>query len=199
MKKLLVILAVLVAFAASASAQAPTPFSVYAGGALSLPQSDAFKASFDNGYHGFVGLGFKVAPILQVIGKVEYHTFKFDFDNSVGSAGFTGGTNKMIMFGLDGKLSPNLPASPVKPYFLGGLGLANIKQSEFEGPASLSLSLFNSIITESQTKVYFNVGAGADLLSNPAFGIFAQVRYVSISTDGESAAFVPISLGVRFF
>lgn len=201
MKKLLVILAVFVAFAASVSAQAPapTPFSIYAGGALSLPQSDAFKASFKNGYHGFLGLGMKVAPMLQVIGKVEYHTFKFNFDNAAGFDGYTGGTNKMLMYGVDGKLSPSVPASPVKPYFLAGLGFANIKQSEFEGPSSLSLSILNEVVSESQTKLYFNVGAGADLVANPAFSIFAQARYVSISTDGETAAFVPISLGVRFF
>jgi hypothetical protein len=31
------------------------------------------------------------------------------------------------------------------------------------------------------------------------FGFFAQVRYVSIATDGESEKFIPFTLGLRFF
>ena len=199
MRKLFLILAVLFAFAAHASAQAPTPFSVYAGGAFSLPQSDAFKSAFKNGYHGFAGVGFKMSPMMQLIGKLEYHVFKFDFENNQSMDGYSGGTNKMLMFGADVKFSPKLPAAPVKPYLLGGLGVAHIKQSEFDGPQSLSLSVFNSYVSQAQTKLYYNLGAGIDLASSPTFGLFAQARYVAITTDGETSAFIPISLGLRFF
>lgn len=202
MRKLWMVLAILIAFAAGASAQVPSPFTVYAGGAFTMPTSSNFSDNFKTGYHGFAGIGYKMAPNFQVIGKIEYHTFKFNFDQSAlfaGLSGYSGGTNKMLMFGVDGRLSIGVPAAPISPYFLGGVGMANIKQSEFSGPTSLTLSVLNQLITESQNKVYFNIGAGMELGSGPAFSIFGQVRYVSIATDGESSGFIPISLGVRFF
>ena len=200
MKKLVMILAILFTFTVAASAQtpAPTPFSIYAGGALSLPNSpDAFKDGFKTGYHGLLGLGFDVAPKFQVIGKVEYHTFQVDFDESMSE--YSGGTNKMWMFGADAKFNPSLPALPISPYVLGGVGFANIKQSEFEGPASLSLSLLNEFVSESQTELYWNLGVGTELKTSPMFSLFAQARYVSIQTEGESSSFIPISLGLKFF
>jgi len=202
MKKLLMILAILFAFGASASAQMPSsPVSFYAGGALSIPTApDSFKDTFKNGYHGMLGVGFDVSPMLELVGKVEYHTFKFDFDGSeVFSTDYSGGTNKMWMFGGDLKFSPSLPALPVSPYVLGGLGLANIKQSEFDGPTSLALDLFNEAISDSQTKLYWNMGAGFTLKTGPAFSLFAQARYVNITTEGESSAFIPVTVGLKFF
>ena len=88
---------------------------------------------------------------------------------------------------------------PVKPYVLGGLGMASIQQSEFEGPASLTLSVLNAYIPEDQTEFYWNMGAGITLMSSPAFSLFAQARYVSIATEGESSSFIPITLGFKFF
>jgi len=200
-KKLFTLLAILIAFTAvSASAQNPSPFSLYAGGAISMPQSpDGFKDGFKTGYHGSIGVGYKVMPNLQLVGKLEYHTFKVNFDNTPGMEEYSGGTNKMWMYGVDGRYQFSLPAAPVSPYVLGGLGFANIKQSEFEGPASLGLSVLNEMISESVTEMYWNIGAGVQLASGPAFSVFAQARYVSIATEGESAAFIPITLGLKFF
>jgi len=198
MKKLMMILAILLAFAVGASAQAPSPFSIYAGGALSIPNSpDGFKDGFKTGYHGMLGLGFKVAPPLQLIGKVELHSFQVNFDESMSE--YSGGTNKMWMYGADAKFSPSLPALPVHVYGLGGAGFATIKQSEFEGPASLSLSILNEMVAESQTEMYWNVGAGFELPTGPMMSLFAQARYVQIQTEGESSSFIPITLGFKFF
>ncbi len=200
MKKLMMILAILIAFTASASAQVPSsPVKLYAGGALSIPTGgDAFKTTFKNGYHGMVGVGFGFGPMFEMVGKVEYHTFKLDFD-AVGMDGYTGGNNKMWMYGADMKFSPSLPALPISPYVLGGIGVASISQSELQGPSSLSLSLLNEVITESQSKFYWNMGAGFNLKTGPAFSLFCQARYVNIATDYESASFIPVTVGLRFF
>lgn len=200
MKKILAILTVLLTFGAVASAQMPSsPVSLYVGGALSIPTApESFTTSFKYGYHGSLGVGFDLNPAFELIGKVEYHTFNFDFDQA-NMTDYSGGTNKMWMFGADAKFSPSLPSMPVKPYFLGGIGMANIKQSEFEGPASLSLSILNAFISEDQTKFYWNMGAGFSLMSSPAFSLFAQARYVSIATDGEASSFIPVTIGVKFF
>lgn len=197
----MMLLAILIAFSAgSAIAQVPTPFSLYAGGAISLPQSpDGFKDGFKTGYHGSIGVGYKLMPNFQLVGKLEYHTFKVNFDNMPGAEGYTGGTNKLWMYGVDGRYQFSLPAAPISPYVLGGVGFANIKQSEFDGPTSLTLSVLNEAVSQSTTKMYWNLGAGTTLATGPSLSLFAQVRYVSIATEGESSSFIPITLGVKFF
>ena len=200
MKKIIALIAILIAFGTGAFAQVPSsPVSLYAGGAISIPNSpDSFSDSFKNGYHGMLGVGMSVSPMLELVGKVEYHTFAFDFD-AADMADYTGGTNKLWMYGADVKLSPSLPALPIKPYALGGVGFASIQQSDFEGPTSLTLSVLNEYIPESQTEFYWNLGLGANLMSSPAFSLFAQARYVNIATEGESSSFIPITLGLKFF
>lgn len=198
MKKVLAILAILLTLGVAASAQVSSPVSFYAGGAMSFPTApDAFKNSFKNGYHGLVGLGFHANPLMEFVAKVEYHTFKFNFDAA--NTEYSGGTNKVLMFGGDLKFNPSVPGLPVSPYILGGLGMANIKQTEFSGPASLTLSLLNEVVAQDQTKLYWNIGGGANLFSGPKFSIFAQARYVSIATDNEASSFIPVTVGLKFF
>lgn len=189
-------------FVASAvSAQMPSkPFSLYAGGALSVPMGDGFKAGWNAGYHGMAGVGFNAIPMMQLVGKVEYHKFGSNF--SLGT-GYEGGAASVIMFGADARMAPSLPAFPMKPYFLAGVGMAKVSYADLTGPASLSLAetalldIWNNV-WEDQTKFYFNIGAGMEVISTPAFSIFAQARYVSIATDFVTTAFVPITVGVKF-
>ena len=199
MKKLMTILAILLAFSVSASAQVPSsPVSFYAGGALSLPSGpDSFKAMYKNGYHGMAGVGFSMTPMIELVGKLEFHAFPFDFGDA--ATDFSGGTNKMWMYGVDAKVSPSLPALPIKPYALLGVGMASISVSEFSGSDVLATSLLNSVIAEGQTKMYWNIGAGFGLMNTPVLSLFVQARYVNIATDGESSQFIPITIGAKFF
>jgi hypothetical protein len=57
----------------------------------------------------------------------------------------------------------------------------------------------NRTFPEKQNKLYYNIGAGVELGGGPAFAFFAQVRYVSIATSGNATAFVPITVGLKFF
>lgn len=195
MKKSLLIVACVVILALSASAQVPNPFSFYAGGALSLPSSpDGFKNGFKTGYHGLVGAGYKMGPGFQLVGKVEYHTFAFDF---AGLSGLDGGDSKMWLFGADGRFSFGLPAAPVKPFAFAGLGIANVKQSDITG--SVLGTSVNLSFPGSQNKLYYNFGGGVELKTGPSFSLFGQVRYVSIATEGSNTAFVPVTVGLKFF
>jgi hypothetical protein len=201
MKKLFLALIILIAFGVSASAQVPTPFSLYAGGAISLPQSpSAFKDGYKSGLSGMVGFGWKLMPNLQAVLKAELHSFKVDFAQqglATSYPALTGGTNNMWMFGVDGRYSLGLPAAPIKPFLIGGAGLASISQTDFAGdPLATSL---NSVLPTSQSKMYWNIGAGVELKGTPLMGLFAQVRYVSVATDGTASNFVPITLGLKFF
>lgn len=208
MKRVLLVLCLVLVFAGLSSAQVPNPVptvpvSIYASGAISIPASpSSFKEGFKTGFHGSLGVGLKLSPAFQLIGKIENHQFSVDFDNSLllsTIAGIDGGKNKMWMYGVDGKYSLGLPAAPLKPFLLGGLGFANVKQTEFSSTDPLATSVLNSVLPASQTKVYYNIGGGIDLKSSPAFGLFAQVRYVSVATSGSSSSFIPFSVGVRFF
>ncbi len=202
MKKVWLVALFCLALAAGASAQVPMPFSIYAGGLISVPSApEGFKQSFKNGWHGSVGLGFNMSPAFQVIGKVELHSFAIDWKSSDFAAyeGVEGGTNKVWMYGADLRFAPNLPAAPLHPFVLGGVGLASMQQTDFSGTNTLATSQLNGLIPDNQSKLYYNFGGGVEMKMGPAFNLFAQVRYVSIQTDGESSAFIPLTLGLKFF
>lgn len=201
MKKTCIALVVLMALASAAGAQVPSPFSLYAGGLISMPQSPStFKDGFKNGWHGTLGLGWKLMPNLQAVAKAEVHSFGMDFEQvglATSNPNLAGGTNRVMMFGVDGRFGVGVPAAPVKPFALAGIGVAKVDFTEFSGDA-LATSL-NAAYPEAQTKMYWNIGAGFELKGTPMFGFFAQIRYVSIATDGEPEKFIPLTLGLRFF
>jgi opacity protein-like surface antigen len=201
MKKYVFVMVALFAFASVASAQVPNPISLHFGGAISIPNSpDAFADAYKTGYHGWAGVGYKVMPNLQIVGKIEFHTFKLDVDSDPLLLGtdISGGKNNMWMFGVDGRYSFAMPTSPLKPFVLGGLGFARMSMTDLEGSNPLIAS-FNEFKPEAQTDVYFNVGAGVELKTAPMWNMFLQVRYVSVATEGSSSSFIPVSLGVKFF
>lgn len=195
MKKAFLILGIVFVFALGASAQVPTPLSFYAGGAISLPTSpDGFNDGYNMGWHGTAGVGYKFAPLFQVMGKFEYH----DFAANLEGLPLDGGNAKVAMFGADARYSMNMPTFPLKPYFFGGGGLAHVKLDEYSGP-SLMTSVLNVGLPYTQDKMYWNFGAGFDFKTGPAWGLFVQGRYVNIATEGEAISFIPVSVGVKFF
>lgn len=196
MKQTLLTAACVIVLALGVSAQVPVPFSLYAGGAFSVPSSpDGFKDTYKTGYHGLVGLGYKMGPGFQAVGKIEYHTFSFDFS---GVSGLDGGNSKMWLFGGDGRYAFGLPVAPVKPFVFGGFGLASIKYDDFGGNLTLATAL-NDALPDTQNKVYYNFGGGVELKAGPTFNLFAQARYVSIATEGSSTTFIPVTVGLKFF
>ncbi|MEW6413066.1 MAG: outer membrane beta-barrel protein [Candidatus Zixiibacteriota bacterium] len=200
MKKTVLICAVTLLFAVGASAQVPSPISVYIGGALSVPSSGNFNAGWQMGYHGMAGVGYKLSKNLMLSGKIEHHTFFFDLADFFG---VDGGDTKVWMYGIDGRYTLNLPAIPLKPYVKAGSGIAKISWQEFESTdpsTTLTAAVLNAGITEaSASKVYFDIGGGIELKAIPAFGLFAEARYVSVATDGERMSFVPMTIGLKFF
>ena len=196
MKKVAFTLCIVLVFAIGASAQISKPFTVYAGGGMSLPMSpDGFKDVQKTGYHGTVGLGFNVIPMFQLVAKIEYHSFTADQTEYSLALGTTedveGGTFTPLMFGADARYAFNLPAAPLAPYVFGGAGLARVSWSDVSyGTTTLAF--------EDQTKFYYNVGAGFEFDISPMASLFVQGRYVSIATDNDPTVMVPISVGIKF-
>ena len=197
MKKLFLITVLTLACAAVASAQVPVPFSLYAGGLMSFPNAPTeFKDAYKNGFHGMVGLGYKAMPVLQLVGKAEYHHFGYDLSQI---DGVSSGARAVWLFGGDLRVGLNLPASPIKPYILGGGGLARVTFTPFEGTNLSLTTALNDVLPAAQNKFYYNFGGGFEFKIAPIASLFAQVRYVRISTDNEATSFVPLTLGLKFF
>ncbi len=197
MKKLVLVIGSLVVLAAAAAAQAPVPFSIYAGGLVSIPNGPSeFKDAYKNGYHGSLGLGLKTMPMTQLVAKVEYHKFAYDQANN---AGLTGGAQNVWLFGADLRFAMGAPVAPFKPFIFAGGGLAKITFGEFNGPDLLSTAVLNSSLPNDQSKFYYNLGAGLEFKFAPMIDLFAQARYVSISTDNQKTSFIPITVGLKIF
>ncbi len=185
----------LLIFATAGWSQLPSkPFNLYAGGGISNPTSpDAFKEGWKLGFHGSGGLGinFGVVPNFQIIGKVEFHTMPFDWDKA-GLPDASGGAFQVLMFGADGKFALGVPAAPMKPFVIGGAGIAKISVSDITNAGS------TVAVDADETDFYFNVGAGMEFGSGPAMKFFILARYVHIATEGESTAFIPVTAGIKF-
>lgn len=187
---------------AGVSAQVPAkPFSLYAGGGVSVPSADrTFKDFYHPGYHGFAGVGFSTMPMIQLVGKVEFHNFSSKFSLI---PDLDGGEKKILMFGVDARLAPSMPMMPLKPFFLVGAGLGKITNKDFTSPVTLAGTDLTDLAElnagrPDESKFYYNIGVGLELFSNPAFSLFVQGKYVSIASDNTSTQFVPISLGLKF-
>ncbi len=188
----------LAAATTSAEAQVPkSPVSFYAGGLISLPQSEGFSDLYGNGFHFFGGVGLKMLPV-ELVGKIEFNSFAAE-DGGFG-LDITGGDNSLLLFGVDAKKAFGAPAVPLKPYVLGGLGIAMISVGDFETNNPLATSTVDLLNqTEDVSEFYYEFGAGVELATTPLFSFFAQARWVSIQTDGEATNYIPISLGIKFF
>jgi len=196
MKKVLVILGILLAVAVGCNAQG-LPFSLYVGGAVSIPTSpDGFKETYNTGYHGTLGAGYNFMPNFQIIGKAEYHRFSYDFADL---SDIDGGANKLWMFGADGKFSLNAPVFPFKPFLFGGVGMAKMQFGEFSGDNLSLVTAYNDATLGDQSEFYYNIGVGGEYKMGPAWSFFVQARYVNVNTEGDAWVFVPVTLGLKFF
>jgi opacity protein-like surface antigen len=196
MNRVILALSMAILLVTGASGQDVKPFSLYVGGGLSVFASpNEFKDAYKTGFHGSGGLGFNVAPMFQVIARVEYHTFSMKEMTSplIPPGSFLeGGTFSALMIGGDAKLSPSMPGSPFKPYVLGGVGIATIKTADV---TVTGLPYGPSV---SDTKLYVNFGGGLEFKAGLTLALFVQGRYVLISTEGDSISYIPITVGLKF-
>jgi hypothetical protein len=145
---------------------------LFAAGAT-LPIGD-FADGVETGYHGIVGLGIK--PPLAPIGARIEGMFN---DNA-----FKGGADASFRI-LAATANVTYTAIPTA-YFIGGLGMYNAKCAGSCG-----------LLTESDTKVGFNVGGGLNIPLT-GLGVFVEARLHIVSTEGESTKFLPITVGIKF-
>ena len=103
MKRIALVLAVLLMFALTASAQSQIKPVFYAGGGLGMPLSpEAFKDGWKMGLGFGGGVGAQFTPNIEVIGKFFYNTFGLDVPDVEGVT-IDGGDLQFIEFGADMK------------------------------------------------------------------------------------------------
>lgn len=165
----------LVFSASTVQAQKPMSFGIAIG---------ASKATGDGsdqvnlGYHALGTLAW-APPTLPVGIRFDamFNTFGFD----------GGGDSKLNIMGVNANATWGMPmaASPISPYLIGGLGMYQAKITNCD------------LCGDSETKLGFNVGVGTKFALS-GFGTFAEIRYHSIQTEGQSTTFIPISFGIMF-
>ncbi|MEZ5359373.1 MAG: outer membrane beta-barrel protein [Candidatus Zixiibacteriota bacterium] len=191
MKKVLFTLGLLLLCVTFASAQVSKPFSAYVGGGLSLPQGD-YADFYKTGYHGMGSIGFGFMPMLQGLGKVEYHSFPVDAD-------LVSNDISVIMYGLDAKLSPSMPAAPIKPFALAGIGLATLKTD-----ITLDLSGLGTgyapvdVGTAQTTEFYYEIGGGFEMKATPSLNLFVMARYITVTNSLQDFNYLPVTVGLKF-
>ena len=171
----------------------PKPFDVYFGiGATFGSAPQEFTDMHKEGYHLFGGLGFNMMPMIQIVGKVEYHSFSKDFDEFFPSIDdLDGGKRRILMFGVDGRIGANVPTAPVSPYLFAGIGFARVSESDLTTAVEIAFD------QPKDTEFYLNLGGGIDFKFLQVFKPFVQGRYVNIKQDGDNLVMIPITGGLK--
>ena len=176
----LALFAVLFLVAAGASAQGSSGlhWGLFGGG--TLPQGDAEDA-FDTGWHGGGLLVFNI-PVIPVGLRIDAAYHKLDPVDSAASPGdaeiLAATADVTVGFGL----------LVLKPYVVGGVGYYRLDFTDESLPSAFSG-------TENETG--WNAGAGVSFRIRKV-DVFVEARYHSVSTEGESFQFVPVSIGLAF-
>lgn len=145
------------------------------GAGLSLPVGD-FKTCCNLGWLGQV-----VAGVTGKSGMIGGRIDGMYAANKIkgGSSTYSAGTFKLFGANADIVLTPGKRPAKVHPYILGGVGFYNAK------------------VTASETKFAFNIGAGLQIHAGNRMDVFAEGRFISVSTETKTN-FIPISIGLRW-
>jgi len=178
------------------SAQVPVkPFTAYLqGGLTTINSPEIFNDSHKTGFNISGGVGFSIAPMFQVVGKLGYHAMSKDWVIPEGET-ITGGKVKVVTYGLDMRFSPATLVMPIKPYAYGGLGFAKISESDIES-SFIPFASLSAI--QNQTKFYYNAGAGIEFSAGPVLKMYLEAQLLNIKTESDDLRLIPISLGIKF-
>ncbi|MCP4685475.1 MAG: porin family protein [bacterium] len=188
MKKALIVLIVFMLSSSALHAQSPTPFKVYLGGGIApLVGPDNLADSTKLGYGLTLGLGYQMSPIFHIVGKYEYFRINNNLD-------VDGGTLPISLLGVHSQVGVGMPTSSIQPQVMAGAGVAFVSRSEALVGGEIIVPKANS-----KSYAYFDVGLGVEVKSQAKVRVFAQARYVHISSENEAITLIPITVGIRLF
>ena len=165
----------IVAAAPVAQAQGYNPFEIGASGGIAFPTGDLSDA-VGTGYNIAIHAGYK-SQFMHIGIRAEAAWNQFSLDQGDGNANIPAFT---------GNVTYGLPmATGFSPYFIGGAGLYR-PNVEFNGASS-----------EAENDFGWNVGGGIKIPLS-GFETFIEARYHSVSTNGRTLSFVPLTVGITF-
>ena len=167
----------LAAAAPAAQGQGYNPFQIGASGGIAFPTGDLGTAT-NTGYNIAVVVGYKpqLLPV-SVRAEAAYNQF-----------GFNGGGGSINIPSFTGNLVYELPLGVgFTPYAIGGAGLYRLSAG-FTGGGS----------TAAENDFGWNIGGGIKIPLSTSFETFVEARYNSVNSNGSTATFIPVTVGILF-
>lgn len=166
--------ALVAAVSTAADAQAASKgLGVYGG--IAMPMGD-FGDAADLGFQ--IGGQYSM-PLKNALGlRINADWNRFGLPDDVDGSWTLLGAMANVTYNIES-------GSGLKPYVLGGLGFYQY-----------SLDIGGTNVGD-DSGVAFNVGGGFNFMMGGR-NLFAEVRYVSISADGDPLSMLPVSIGIRF-
>jgi opacity protein-like surface antigen len=165
-----------IAAAAPAQGQGYNPFEIGASGGIGFPTGDLSDIA-GTGYNIAVHAGYK--PQYMPIGiraEAAWNSFSLESANgNVDIPAFTGN----LTFGLP-------LGTSFSPYIIGGAGLYR-PNLDVGGATS-----------DTENDFGWNIGGGIKIPLSSSFDTFIEARYNSVSTNGATLSFVPLTFGITF-
>lgn len=165
--------------AAASSAQAQygyNPFEIGASGGIAFPNGDLGNGT-NTGYNIALAVGYRpqYTP-LAIRAEAAYNQF-----------GFSGGGGNINIPAFTGNIEYALPLGmSFSPYVIGGAGLYR-PSVDITGGGNAAENHFG-----------WNAGGGVKIPFSSSFKTFIEARYNSVSVNGGTLNFVPITFGVMF-
>ena len=166
---------------AAGSAEAQKPFSFGIAGGVSMPQGK-YGDIAGNGYHATaaLGLGLPLVPVgLRIEGSYNRFALSDEMEAVVGESG----SWSLASATANLTYSLPLPAVVLSPYVIAGAGM-------YMGNCSMDNC-------DSQSDLGYNAGVGLKFKAL-VFSAYAEARYHSVQTEGESTNYMPITIGFMF-
>ena len=167
----------LAATASVAPAQGYNPFEIGATGGIAFPTGDLGNSA-NTGYTIGVAVGYRsqYSP-LAVRAEANYNQFGLQGTGggNINIPSFTGNVEYAVPLGMS-----------ISPYLIGGAGLYR---------PSVDLGGGN---TGTENHFGWNVGGGVKIPLSSSFQTFVEARYNSVSINGGTLNFIPVTVGVMF-
>jgi opacity protein-like surface antigen len=183
-------------------AQDTSKFNLAVGTGIALPIGE-FADVYNLGFHIGGTFDVKVAKNILLFGDLRYSSFSAGTEGwgFPSNATIKGGTFMPFSIFAGAKYIFLPPPSKINVYGCAGIGLCMLSTSDLTAHYIIHTTWYTADVTsttqfKSETDFALLFGGGAVYQLSPKLGLFGEIRYVSIFSEGESTQFIPIILGV---
>jgi len=184
LRKPLVILIIVLLGSAAHAERTSTITGILGGGASMV--SGEFSDLWKLGFNAFLGARIRVAPDLQLVPKVEYHSFSL----VQGASPVTGGRLSSLLFGGAAIMEVGSSRSSTRPFGIGGGGFTSVSISAMKSGGE-------SVGRVEETRPYFELGLGLTFRVSPSAQFVIMGRFVSVFFEESTLNYFPLTVAFR--